>query len=106
SHDLLWAFRYSPPGTTDQRASQNERVPQAGLDQRWGYSQPVIINGCVIYAPPEEPRLVCLDLMTGELLWRKGKGAYRYVAGTADGFLIVVGQRTVDGIDPATGAVQ
>lgn len=106
NHELLWAFRYSPPGTTDPRASQNERVPQAGLDQRWGHSRPVIIDGRVIFTPPEEPRLVCLDLMTGELLWRKGKGAYRYIAGTADGSLIVVGPRAVDGIDPATGVVR
>ena len=106
NHALLWAYRYSPVDSAEAgRQPERETLAPPALDQRWGPSAPIIVNGRVIFTPPEERRLVCLDLVTGELEWKQGQASDRYVAGVANDRLIVVGPRSVDGIDPATRSV-
>jgi len=104
-HSILWSARYT--SDSDDNGRQFNRINQTSFEpvnQRWCPSAPIIIENKVIYTPPDEEALICLDLITGTPLWTKrAKEAMLYVAGVADGQILLVGQNSVTAISLKTG---
>lgn len=103
SHSILWAYRYAPVQGGQRPDEINPAANLHPLNDRWGAGAPMIHEGKVFFTPPEEQRLVCLDLATGELVWQRGKGTYLYAAGISNEVLVLVGTRTVDGLSLSNG---
>lgn len=106
SHSILWAYRYAPPQPGRGEVEAGLAAPATVLNSRWSPSAPIIKDGKVVFTPSEEARLVCLDLYTGELAWRQGKGSALYVAGVTGDLIVSVGTSAVTGLDLKTGATR
>lgn len=105
-HSILWSTRYTSNGS-DENGQHFNRINQTSfepLNQRWCPSAPIVIDNKVIYTPPDEETLICLDLITGTPVWTKrAKETMLYVAGVADGQILLVGQNGVTAISLKTG---
>ena len=53
--------------------------------ERWIDSSVILTEGRVLVTPVESGFLHCLDLTTGELLWREPRGDNLYMACASDG---------------------
>ena len=107
NHSVLWAYRYSKPNSAQEQNRFNDNsnlVPQTSLNSVWGPSAPIIAGHRVVYAPPEDPTLVCLDLFTGEKLWSRQKEENLYVAGVFENQAVVVGKSSASAISMDTGS--
>ena len=108
---IRWTYRYIE--ARQQKVSSNRsRVASAGpLNSRWCPSAPVMTQRHVLFTPPElpdplygdQPRIVCLDLLTGERAWSEDKGDDLYVGGVAGGRVLMVGKSAVEARDVASG---
>ncbi len=84
--ELAWAYRYPQgPGVNTNRAARLVWRQQAQMlkmqsrgNDRWLDSSVVIVEGRVFVTPQESNALHCLDLNTGELLWKspRNKGLF------------------------------
>lgn len=106
NHSILWSTRYTTTDS-DENGQHFNRINQTSfepLNQRWTPSAPIIIENKVVYTPPDEEALICLDLITGIPLWTKrAKEAMLYMAGVADGKILMVGLNGVTAISLKTG---
>lgn len=102
---LLWGYRYA---THDVPAVEphvfafgnlprpNEARPV--IDEEEGYwldSTPVIVGTRLVITPRDSMELHCLDLLSGELLWKRRRGDDLYVAGVDREQVVVVGRNSV-----------
>ena len=107
SRSIIWAHRYSAPRSDRDANELNPGAVASQLNSRWTAAAPIISQGRVVYAPAEFQNLVCLDLSTGELSWQRTKGERDlYVAGVASGCVVVVGARSIEGIDLEQGTTR
>lgn len=71
---------------------------------RWVDGTPLISGGRVVITPVESDKLFCLDLATGEVCWPpRERGEFRQLGGVSQGRIILLGPRSVLGIDLETG---
>jgi len=99
---LAWAYSYKTKG----RPTRRLRMPAAkrdSTDKQWVHSAPVIADGRVLLTPPESSMLHCLDLVTGELLWRQPRGATLFLAGVEGGRVLLVGNNEMSALRLADG---
>ena len=112
---LLWAHASdtSPPDDARQNFGTAVLHPLHPLNVRWETSPPVISGRRVIVAPQElpdafhgqEPVVLCLDLETGQELWREPKqDEGLYVGGVAEGCVLIVGRNRVRGLSLTDGS--
>ncbi len=106
SHSLLWATRYAPPKPGGDAATAEPGVTPAGLNERWAPAAPVIHRNRIYFTPPEEQRLVCLDLATGEIKWYRNRDDGLYLAGVSDDMVLIVGKASVNALDAESGDVR
>ena len=101
THRIRWAHRYEARveqqgfrgGTTNMHS-----LPS--LNSRWCPAAPILASGCVLVTPSEQPsasgmdqpRLTCLDALTGEVLWEQEKEDGLYIAGVFGETAVVVGR--------------
>ena len=87
---FIWGFEY------DRRANQ---VPRRGVrpSDAWSDNGVVIAGGRVVLTPRDADEMFCLDLMTGERIWKEKvpRGNGLFVAGVQRDRVIVVGKSEV-----------
>ncbi len=104
TRSLLWAHAYPRPADDRNAGRLGRELAAGGRDSAGiGEPAPIIAGGRVILAPFDSETLSCLDLRDGSLIWRQPRGDTLAVAGVADGRLLVVAERHVEAVDPATG---
>lgn len=98
---LLWAHRYSDvqSGNTG-RANFNgmTMTPSGELNSQWSACAPMIVGNHVVYAPSEDPSVVCLNLADGALAWKKQKADGLYVAGAYGDRVVIVGKQSIQAL--------
>jgi outer membrane protein assembly factor BamB len=108
---IRWTYRYIE-GRQSKVSSNRSRVASAGpINTRWLPSAPILTQRHVLFAPSElpdplygdQPRLICLDLLTGERVWWEQKRQNLYVGAVAADRVLLVGTRAVEARDIATG---
>ncbi|MCH7689266.1 MAG: PQQ-binding-like beta-propeller repeat protein, partial [Planctomycetes bacterium] len=106
SHSVLWAYRYTRPNRNANRRNRGRgmvwggsqvpnQVQPGALNSRWTPSAPVIVGNHVVYAPSEDPNLVCLNLFDGSLKWKKSKSNFLYLAGVFSERVVLVGKSSI-----------
>ncbi len=70
---------------------------------RWADPQPVASAGKVVLTPRESNELHCLDLATGDLLWKVPRGDGVHVGAVQDEIVLVVGRTSLTGLRLDTG---
>jgi len=106
NHSILWSTQYAAAGSNDpdQRFNRFSQTPFEPLNQRWCPSAPIITGNKVIYTPPDEDTLICLDLITGSPCWAKrAKETFLYLAGVVEDRILLVGLNGVAAISLTTG---
>ncbi|MEZ6144775.1 MAG: PQQ-binding-like beta-propeller repeat protein [Planctomycetaceae bacterium] len=97
-HRIRWAHRVTPRHENQQQSRQATVAINGPVNHRWAPSAPILSAGHVIFTPPELPdpvnqseaQLVCLDALTGKQRWHRAKEQSLYVAGVADGMVLLV----------------
>ena len=107
---IRWAYRYIE--NRQKRVSANRpRVASAGLlNSRWAPAAPLLTDRYLVFTPPElpdplygeDPLVVCLDVLTGERLWRHPKGSNLYLGGAFGDRVLLIGSKSVEARDAAT----
>ncbi len=106
---LLWHSHFR---RSDGRAGAR-RAPMRSISQlhvfpgqdgsRWLDSTILIAEGRIFATPQESHELLCLDLLSGEPLWRKPKLDRLQVVGVERGHVAVVGSRQIEIFDVRNG---
>lgn len=108
NRSVLWAYRYSKPQAEQDHSPFSHRntnlVQRSNLNDVWGPSAPVIVGHRVVYTPPEDNVMVCLDLFTGKKLWSKQKEDHLYLAGVFENHAVMVGKSKVSAISMESGS--
>jgi outer membrane protein assembly factor BamB len=108
---IRWTYRYIE-GRQSKVSSNRSRVASAGpLNTRWLPSAPILTQRHVLFTPSElpdplygdQPRLVCLDLLSGQRVWWEPKRQNLYVGAVAANRVLLVGTSAVEARDLATG---
>ena len=100
---VLWAHRYLPPSSSQERDPSTQFVPQRDLSSQWPPSAPVISGSVVVYTPPEEPIILALNMLDGRRLWEKPKDTWLYLAGVFDDQAVLVGGSEIAAFAVTTG---
>lgn len=106
NHSLLWAYRFSTPNENKGHrpsAKQRSVVPYKSLNERWSPSAPIISGRFVVFTPPEENVIVCLDLLSGERKWQAPQSTFLYLAGVFDERVLLVGRQSITALALDTG---
>ena len=110
---LLWANAYreeEPPPAFDLGFG-NRRRPQLvntppNLAADFKTTAPIIVNGKVLFAAPDDPNIHCLSLRDGRPLWKTARtGGELFLAGVANGKAILVGSSECRALDLENGSV-
>lgn len=91
THGILWAYRYQDFNSSNDSEPQDEALQPAELNERWSPAPPVIVDDRVIFAPPEESRMICLSLSDGRQIWSQGRKSALYLAGVFNDQVVTVG---------------
>lgn len=99
---LSWSYRYA---TQDRPQFRNRvRIGNRGSStKRWSDVAAVIHNGRLLLTPPESPDMHCVDLHSGELLWKRTRGKSHYLAGVDDDCILLTGPRRVTALALSDG---
>ena len=109
THRILWTQRYAPRQEQPRNMGGVSMNSQQALNQRWCPAAPILVDGRLVYTPSEQPdetgqdqpRLICFDAQTGNVVWQQEKGAALYVAGVSGGTVVVVGRNYTRGLSLA-----
>jgi len=108
-HHLLWVHTYreqvDEPTPMDVRPIRPLFAMGITPPTRlWQTTPPVLVDGKVVYAAPDSRSLLCLSLRDGSLVWKRPRGDEDlYLAGVLAGRVLVVGSRSCQALDLATG---
>ncbi len=98
--ELAWVYRYPRhlQSPTDRQPAWQRQVRNRSdrEDDRWQDTAVLVADGRVLVASPESAELHCLDLRTGKLEWKHGRGNALFVACVDQGHVLLVGS---DGIE-------
>jgi outer membrane protein assembly factor BamB len=111
SHSLAWAYTYrEESAAADNHPNQGQKQVMmmngqrpANLTMDWKASAPVIQEGKVVFTAPDAASLHCLDLRSGDLLWKKARSDDLYLAGVYHGKVLLVGKSTCRALDLNNG---
>lgn len=103
-----WAYRYASREIIPRTAARMgpfgdpaKVVPHTGW-QRVGLVRDA---GRVYFVSPESDSVQAVDDQTGQLLWERPRQDGLYLGGLCGGRLLIVGFRTLTGLDPGTGDI-
>lgn len=99
---LAWAYRY-PTNLDPMRAFRRRQASPRKAEEKWIDSAVTIVDGRVLLTPPESNFLHCLDLVTGNLLWKKPREQRLYIAGVQQNRVILVSNEGVSALRLDTG---
>ncbi len=96
---LAWAYKYNtlPPFDGVIRVASAAGEPSAPHGQ-WTDCGVLIAGGRILITPPESGELHCLDLQSGELLWKQPRGEMQRLACVEDARILLVGTSTLRSI--------
>lgn len=109
---LMWGYQYGSRYQTDdtnpraammRRANSKSRLNQPEDEGRWTTATSAIWKGRVVLTPRDSDELHCIDLLTGEAVWRRPRSNGLYLAGIHDGNAVVVSTSGVEAISVETG---
>ena len=108
SRSLLWGYRYQSSQQLDPnrlRMLQIQRMQgrMTTPTEHWSDSLAAVEGGRVILTPTDSNELHCVDLVTGNLVWKKPRGDGLYVGGIYENQVLVVGRRQMQALSLATG---
>jgi outer membrane protein assembly factor BamB len=105
---LLWGYRYPRPqdGTNQRQAIALHLMsrPPTG-EAGWLDARPTVADGRVLMTSADSEELLCLDLLSGRLVWAQDRGTDLYVACVADGRVVLVGDDKVTAHRLADGSL-
>ncbi|MEM8865834.1 MAG: PQQ-binding-like beta-propeller repeat protein [Planctomycetota bacterium] len=107
-HSILWVDRFpatsgrQPAETLPWRRRVRENWPQDST-KTWRENRVAIYGNRVVVASPESQLLHCLDLETGEPVWRVPRGESSYLTFVTETAAIAVGANSVVAHDLTTG---
>ncbi len=84
-------------------AQDSQRTIAVDMENRWCDFQPRVANGKVLLTPRDADQLLCLDLQTGQQLWKAARGGYHAIAGITDQLVILAGRRQAGALELETG---
>ncbi|MFM7058444.1 MAG: PQQ-binding-like beta-propeller repeat protein, partial [Planctomycetota bacterium] len=84
-------------------APDGQRTIAVDMENRWYDFQPRVVAGKVLLTPRDADQLLCIDLQTGQQLWKVPRGGYHAIAGTTDQQVLLARRRQVGALDLATG---
>jgi outer membrane protein assembly factor BamB len=105
---LLWGYQYE----TAQASKVNSFVgyinPPRPIGTYWLDSTAMIVDGKVLLTPTDSDYLICLDLVTGKLIWKQTRRVdpladMLYIAAVHDGKVVLVGKNRVAALNLADG---
>ncbi len=99
---LAWSYQYA----SKQQLAPRQVIMKSqalAVKKEWVHSAPVITEGRVLLTPPESSFLHCIDLRTGELLWKQPRGDAFFLAGVEAGHVLLVGNRKMSALNLADG---
>jgi outer membrane protein assembly factor BamB len=105
-HQLLWAHTYRDQAEPAPVRPIRPVFPMAVNPPvpLWHNTPPVLVDGKVVYTPPDGQSLLCLSVRDGSLLWKRPRGDNDlYLGGVVAGRALVVGSRNCQALDLATG---
>ncbi len=112
---FVWGYKYDSlePRQFNPRTMMMMRQQGAGrmivpirVDEeqsRWMDAVPLYAQGHVLFTPRDASEMHCLDAVTGEVRWKRPRGAALSVAGVQDGRVILVGRSNVEAIRLSDG---
>jgi outer membrane protein assembly factor BamB/thioredoxin-like negative regulator of GroEL len=105
--EFAWVYRYprQPQSPAEARNFwQHTGQPQlARGNDHWLDNTAIIAEGRVFLTPPESAELHCLDLRTGELVWKQRQGEALFIGGIERGYLLLIGAEKVQAVRVADG---
>lgn len=110
TRSLLWGYRYQNNAAA-QASIIGRRIGAVMMfagrardeTDRWMDGAAVIADGKVIVTPIESNEIHCLNLLDGELLWKRPRGNSLFVAGVHDGKALLVGRNGLLALKLADG---
>ena len=98
---FLWGYRYAQAerGPTSQRLPHMPHVPSDWQDSD------AVIAGRRVLITPSNADLHCLDLHTGNLLWKRRRSDMLFVAGAYEDTVLLVGQHRFTGLRISDGTL-
>lgn len=99
---LAWAYTYR-----EKMEKGKNPLPQPpGNLKPWKTTAPVIAEDKVVFAPPDDSFLHCLNLSDGSVLWSRKKSEDDvYFAGVYSGKVLIVGVKSVQALSLAKGEI-
>ncbi len=115
--ELAWVSSYYIPQMIDPRARwallrarrtrslNNKSVALDRLlnENRWHVVNTFVHGGRVVTTAPESDELICLDVSTGKILWRRSREDGLYLAGLWGEFVLVVAQSGIHALQIDNG---
>lgn len=106
NRSLLWGYAYRSELQTARSTLPRRGLNWTGSTHGWSDNLAVLAGGRVVITPITSNRLHCLDLLTGEELWRpKPRSDGMFVAGVARDQIIVVTSHGVEAVEMNSGSV-
>ncbi len=104
SRSLLWGYQYPLSGPRTRTGIASFRYMQKPLGERWSDATITIADGRVLATPVESEKLHCLDLVSGESMWKPiDRGDMLFTGCVFKGNAIMVGKHQVQAISLKDG---
>ncbi|MEQ8211147.1 MAG: PQQ-binding-like beta-propeller repeat protein [Lacipirellulaceae bacterium] len=95
---LAWAYRYEVRDDSPQRYVNQPQPSKNKFTGTWTDAAAVIVDGRVFLTPPESNELHCLDLHTGELLWKQPQKEMMKLACVGSQAVLLIGPKGIRGL--------
>lgn len=93
---LRWGYQYDPVATAEPQRFQGRETPaETEPGSRWANANATIAEGRVLLTPADSQYLHCLDLLSGNLIWKEPREEDLFVACVQRGKAMVVGRNGV-----------
>jgi outer membrane protein assembly factor BamB len=98
---LLWTYYYGDDDTASESAwSFMSHRPYGNT----GFANPPLIEGNrIVLLPRQSDSIHCIDLTTGNKLWKQPRNDAEFIAGAAEGVVMAVGERISYGLSLVDG---
>lgn len=82
--ELRWQTTYREPAERLPRRRFDFHAPSLAAETWWQQSVPLVAGDKLLVASPDHGELLCLDVLTGDLHWKRPRGDALFLAGLAD----------------------
>lgn len=102
TQSLLWAYQF-PRSQRSLHRPEHGNIPNLDQGNRMTDSAATLAEGKVLLTPPEGEDIVCLDLASGKLLWKKPREKFLYCACVHDDKAVFVGEDRIEALQLDNG---